>query len=302
MKLFLSMISIVLLSSAACADGTLKVVATLSTFADLAGSIGGEHVEVSTVGSPRFNPHFIEPKPSDVLRLKRADLYLHSGLDLEAWSGPLVDAAARADFRKNGERQVDLSQGITLLNVPAGQVSRAEGDIHLYGNPHYWLDPRNGITMAQTIAAKLSFVDPSHAEQYRTNLDTFVRTIRSKISDWENQLRPLRGEKLIGYHDEWAYLMHFSGLEMERFLEPKPGIPPSPGHIASLIAYANTEGIKAIVQPTYYPRDAAEEVAAHSKARVVTACQNVRELPEASSYIAMLDLTIRAIVGALSHA
>ncbi len=294
---------LILLILALCPDAygedKLRIVATLSTFADIAQSIGGERVEVRSIAPPRFNPHFIEPKPSDVLRLKRADLFLHSGLDLEPWRDPLIDAAARAELRRNGERQLDLSAGIALLEVPSGQVSRSEGDIHQFGNPHYWLDPRNGAQVAKTIAAKLQQLDPANREVYAANLERFLVSLNSKYAEWKELVSPYSGAKVVGYHNEWLYLMSFMGLKMERFLEPKPGIPPTPGQIASVIDYVKSEKVKAIVQPSFYSTDAADDVAAKTGATVVTACQNVNETSEVGDYISMLDYNVRKIVEAL---
>ena len=284
------------------AEDRLKIVATLSSFADIASAVGGDYVEVISIASPRFNPHFIEPKPSDVLRVKRADLYIHSGLDLEAWGGPLVDAAARPDIRKGGQRQLDLSAGIQLLEVPAGTVSRAEGDIHLFGNPHYWMDPRNGIRISQTILQKLCSLDPTHAEAYTKNQATFESKLQTKIQEWSTLVAPYRGQKLIGYHNEWIYLMQFTGLVMDQFLEPKPGIPPSPGHISELIAYAQKEHIRAIIQPTYYGAEAAQEVAEKSNSQVLSICQNVKETSDVPDYISLIDFDIKKIFEALKHA
>ena len=219
------------------ADDKIKVVATLPTFAAIATTIGGDYVSASSIASAKFNPHFIEPKPSDVIKLKRADLYIHSGLDLEAWSGPLIVASARAEFRQGGERQLDLSKGILLLEIPNEQVSRAEGDVHLYGNPHYWLDPRNGLLIAETIAQKLAEIDPPHRAAYLTNLATFRSAIETKITSWQNLVAPFKGSRLVGYHNEWVYLMNFINMKMEEFLEPKPGIPPSPSQVAAVIEY-----------------------------------------------------------------
>ena len=173
------------LASVGVCQDKLKIVTTLSSYADIAQTIGGDLVKTSSIASPRFNPHFIEAKPSDVLKLKRATLFIHSGLDLEAWRGPLVDAAARAEIRAGGRAQLDLSTGITIIEKPQGQVSRAEGDIHIYGNPHYWIDPRNGAIIAQEISAKLAEIDPAHAAIYKANADQFLAKLNSKIAEWQ---------------------------------------------------------------------------------------------------------------------
>jgi len=304
MKIFKNIIFVVCLlisSTYARADSPMKVTATLTSFADLAKTIGGEWVEVKSIASPKFNPHFIEARPSDVLKVKNADLFIHAGLDLEAWRGPLVDAAARSDIRSGGEHQLDLSQGISLLEVPGGPISRAEGDIHMFGNPHYWLDPRNAAIMAKAIALKLSELDPSHQATFNENLRVFNEKLESKMSEWQKLLAPFNGQELIGYHNEWVYLMSFSNLKMLQFLEPKPGIPPTPKQLEFLVEYITQKKIKGIVQATFYTREAGDTVASRSGAKLLLLCQNVGELSEASDYIAMIDYNVSQIVGALSH-
>jgi zinc/manganese transport system substrate-binding protein len=201
-------------SSPAPAEERLKIATTLSSYADIAKAVGGDAVDVVYVAPLRFDPHFIEPRPSDVFKLKKADLFIHSGLDLEAWREPLTDAAGRAEVRWGGERQLDLSARISLLEVPTHQLSRAEGDIHMYGNPHYWLDPRNGIIIAEEITAKLSQIDPLRAASYQNRLQSFVSKLRPKIQEWQALLRPYQGRELVGYHKGWMYLMTFAGLKM----------------------------------------------------------------------------------------
>jgi ABC-type Zn uptake system ZnuABC Zn-binding protein ZnuA len=290
--------SIAFFSVGASAD-QLKVVTTLATYADIAKTVGGDFVDTSYVASPRFNPHFIEPRPGDVLRVKRCDLFIHSGLDLEAWRGPLLDAAGRADIREGGEHQLDLSAEIPLLEVPNGQVSRAEGDIHIFGNPHYWIDPRNGVRIAHEIALKLSALDPAHAAQFEANRAKFAADVQAKMNEWQRAAAPHKGAELIGYHNEWVYLMEFLGLQMKQFLEPKPGIPPTPRQLEFLTGYIKEHRIRAIIQPSYYPREAADSVAAATGAKVLLLAQNVGETSAASNYLAMLDADIGAIMGAL---
>ncbi|MFM1849086.1 MAG: hypothetical protein RL417_2560, partial [Pseudomonadota bacterium] len=222
-----TLLSAVLGTSAALIDRdsaaaeSLKIVTTLSTYADIAQTIGGERVTANAIVSPRFNPHFIEPRPSDILRLKKADLFIHSGLDLEAWRGPLVDAAGRPEVKPGGARELDLSTGITLLEIPSPDITRAHGDIHLHGNPHFWLSPENGLAIARAIGSKLGEIDPGYSDVYRRNTEIFVLKLTQAIAAWRELAAPFRGQPLVGYHNEWVYLTQFLGLRCERFLEPK---------------------------------------------------------------------------------
>lgn len=279
----------------------LKIVTTLPTFADLAKTVGGDNVEVSAVASPRFNPHFIEPRPSDVLKVKKCDLFIHGGLDLEAWRGPLVDAAGRGDIRTNGEKQLDLSTRIHLLEVPDHSISRAEGDIHLYGNPHYWLSPENGQIIAEEIAEKLSAMDPTHSADYRSNLDAFRAQLAARTTQWKRMLQPFAGQKLVGYHNEWIYFTDYFGLKMEQFLEPKPGIPPTPQQIELLTQYIKKNNVHAIIQPTFYPKDAGEKLAKNAGAKLLLLAQGVGELPEAKDFISFMDFNVMGLAKALAQ-
>lgn len=293
--LFITIFALCQLGVAELRADQLKVVTTLSTFADLVEAVGGERIEVSSIASPRFNPHFIEPRPSDVLRVRRADLFVHGGLDLEVWRGSLVDAAARPDVRPGGKRELGLAEGVHLLNVPSS-LSRAQGDVHQFGNPHYWHSPANGVVMAETIARKLSELDTDGARYYHERLEEFRKELSAGMERWKQMLAPYRGRELVGYHDEWAYLMAFGGLTMEQFLEPKPGIPPSPQHLLTIERYIRSRGITGIVQATFYSLRAARSLAEATGANVVLLCQNVDELRECSSYRNMLDYNVAQIV------
>lgn len=276
------------------------MVATLSTFADLAKTVGGDHIDVSAIASPKFNTHFIEPKPSDVLRVKRAELLIHGGLDLEAWRGPLLDAAGHSKVMPGGERELDLSLGITLLEVPDRPPSRAEGDIHLYGNPHYWLGPENASIMAQSIGDKLSAIDPAHAQDYRQRLQEFLARLEQRVPEWRVRLAPYQGRELVGYHSEWVYLMKFAGLRLEQYLEPKPGIPPTPRQIEFLERYIRERQISGIAQATYVPQQTAQALAKRTGAKIVLLCHNVGELPACADYIAMTDYNVRQLADAFT--
>jgi len=273
-------------------------VTTLSTFADLVKTIGANRVQVSAIASPKFDPHFIEPKPSDVLKVKRADLFVHAGLDLELWRGPLLDAAGNLNLFPGQPGELDLSQGIALLEVPTTAVSRAQGDIHLYGNPHYWTDPENARQMARTIAEKLSALDPASEADYRRRLAAFVARLDERIAAWRSRLSACRDQELVGYHNAWPYLMRFAGWRMEQFLEPKPGIPPTPRQVEFIERYVTQRRIAGIVQPTYAPAQAAEAVAKRTGTSVIRLCQNVGEQPACSEYLAMVEYNVHQLAAA----
>lgn len=277
----------------------LNVVATLSTFGDLVKAIGGDHVDVTSIASPTFNPHFIEPKPSDVLKVKRATLFVHAGLDLELWRGPLLDAAGNTRLFPGSPGDLDLSRGINLLEVPTRPMSRMEGDIHIFGNPHYWLNPENVHTMAQAICDKLCALDPQHEQDYRHNLQEFLATLNQKIPEWRARLAPYQSRELVAYHNTWPYLMRFAGLKMEQFLEPKPGIPPSPRQVEFITQHVRQTQIPAIVQESFFPTQTANTIAKRTGAKVVLLCQNVREAPECSDYVAMIDYNLNQLIEAL---
>ena len=299
LKALVGIVALVFSATAEATPKRLNVVATLSTFADWAKTVGGDYVDVSYVASPKFNPHFIEPKPSDVVKVKRAALLIHAGLDLELWRGPLLDAAGNTAVFPGQPGELDLSQGIELLEVPTHAVSRSEGDIHIYGNPHYWVDPENAKVTARAIANKLSEIDPAHAEEYQRHCDAFLARLDAKLQEWRSRLKPYEGQELVGYHNEWPYLIRFAGLRMEQFLEPKPGIPPTPKRIEFIEQYMNERHVPGIVQSTYFPTQAAETIAKRTGSHVILLCQNVGEVAQASDYLAMVDYDITQLIQGL---
>jgi len=295
---------VVLILAATCQplfaeNAKLNVVATTTFNADLVRKIGGDQVDVKSVASPKFNVHFIQPKPSDVRNLARADLYVNSGLDLEAWSDPLAEAAGNPDFFRGGPRSIDLSENIRLLNVPTGALSRAYGDVHLFGNPHYHLSPENAKGMAVTLAEKLAAIDAAHADDYRKNAQAFTAELDRRILAWKSECAHCAGKEVYAYHDELEYLAHFLGLKSNKFLEPKPGIPPTPKHIQELEEYAKANGVKAILQPSYFSRSAAEELARRIEGKIVTFAHNVGEEPGTEDIFSFYDFNVKQIAEAL---
>ena len=278
---------------------SVKVVTTQAIFADLVRQVGGDRVEVHAIAPPRFNVHFIQPKPSDVRKVAKADLYVNAGLDLEAWSDPLLEAAGKPDLFRGGPRNLDLSKGIDLLKVSDHAPSRSEGDIHLFGNPHYHMDPRNGGALVRAISEKLKEIDPEGASEYEAAASSFLGRLETKIAEWKRQCSHCEGQEVVSYHDDIEYLAVFLGMNAHMFLEPKPGIPPTAKHLAALEEDARSHGVKAVIQSTYYDRSTADHIAEKIGARVVLIAQNAGELPDTGTYLGFFDANVRLISEAL---
>jgi ABC-type Zn uptake system ZnuABC Zn-binding protein ZnuA len=275
----------------------LNIVATQTIFADLVRQVAGDRADVTAIASPKYNIHFIQPKPSDVRKVIKADLYVNAGLDLEAWSDPLLEAAARPELFRNGPRNVDVSKGVELLEVPEQNVTRAQGDIHAFGNPHYHMDPRNAKIMVQTILEKLKEIDPGHAAEYDRRAQKFFVELEAKIDQWKEQCGAMKGQEVISYHEDIAYFADFLGLKAEQFLEPKPGIPPTPKHLEALEEYARMRQVRAIVMPTYYPKKAAETLSGRIGVPLIVLGQGVGELPDTDDFFSFFDHNIQAVCG-----
>ena len=272
----------------------LKIVASLSTFADLAETIGGDRVKCTYIAQPNFDPHHITPKPGDVIKLQRADLLLYTGLDLEAWLDSLLDVAGNIKIRHGGERSLSMSQGMELLEVPS-VLSRSEGDVHADGNPHFWISPGNALIMANTIALKLQEIDPDGKDVYEDHLQKFKKDLQEKILFWKNKLQKYQKVEFMAYHDQWIYFSRFFDLKIDNFIEVKPGIPPSAKHVVELIQEVRKGQIKGILDATYMPKSSLESMSKKCNLPLCYLCQNVHEIPEASNYISMLDYNVGQI-------
>ena len=289
--LALTLLSVVMLCVAP-ATADLNVVTTLSTFSSIAEEIGGENIKVSYIAPPKFNPHFIEPRPSDVLKVKRAEVFVHAGLDLELWRQPLLNAAGNREVMPGGRGDLDLAVGIALLEIPTRALSRAEGDIHLFGNPHYWLDPHNAKILASTIANKFTVLDPANGAAYAQNLRAFHASLDKKMVEWAARMAPYEGYEVLGYHRQWPYLMAYLGLRMTQYLEPKPGVPPGPKQLSFLTQYAESSGVHGIVQAVYFSDRASKTLAKRTGLTLVKLSQNVGDTPAATDYVGMLEYNV----------
>lgn len=252
------------------AQERIRVVTTLPVFAELVKAVGGDRVEVMAVATPLQDPHFVDAKPSYILAAGRADLFVAAGMDLEVGWEPLVREGSRnADIQIGGRGYVDASAHVQKLGVPAGRIDRSRGDVHPYGNPHYWLDPLNAVPLTADIALALSRVDPANAGRYNDRRRDFLVQLERRMASWRARMEPLRGTRIAAYHESWEYLARRFGLEIAGTLEPKPGIPPSPSHLARLMDRMNELDVELILKEPYYEGKNPELVARETGARVV---------------------------------
>jgi zinc/manganese transport system substrate-binding protein len=259
-KLSISLAIIAVTLSAPFAHAEVKVVASVPDLAALTKEVGGPNVSVKTLSLPTQDPHFVDAKPSLALELNRADLLVLVGLDLEiGWLPTLVVGARNAKIQPGTPGYLDCSQFVHRLDVPAASVDRSHGDIHPGGNPHYLYDPRAAAAVAQGIAARLGEIDPAHRAAYDANRDALLARLAAARTRWEKRMAPYRGAPIVAYHKTWSYVADWLGLDQVGFLEPKPGIPPNPQHVASLLGLARSRKVRLVVQESYYP-DAASKL------------------------------------------
>lgn len=288
-------------SNSAFAAEKIKIVVTTSVIADLVKQVTGEWAEIYTIAAPNRDIHFYHPTPKDVLKVKKADVFVHGGLDLEAWRNPLLEAAGNRRFLGNAEASIDVSKNIKLLDVP-DSVSRVEGDIHIYGNPHYWLDPDNAKMMIGNIVGSLNKLYPGDSELFSRNGAQYKNNIEKKIPDWAMSWRPYRGTvSAVTYHNSWAYFAKRFGVEVVGQLEPKPGIPPTAKHLAQLIALMKEKNVGLIIKESFQESRTPEKLSKASGAQVVTLLQFVGERDEAKDYISMMDYNFNELKKALEN-
>ncbi|HEX8899110.1 MAG TPA: metal ABC transporter substrate-binding protein, partial [Chthoniobacterales bacterium] len=260
MKKILLILSAIL-SFALTSHAKLKVVATLPDLGSLAREVGGDKVEVSVLAKPTEDPHFVDARPSFVVQLRDADVLIDGGAELEiGWLPPLLQNARNPKIEVGKPGRVQASQGVRLMNVPTS-ATRAAGDVHALGNPHFMSDPIIAKTVAQHIAQAFSAVDAPNAAAYDANYKKFEATVNAKLQEWGTAMLPFKGQNVVAYHDSWPYFAHRFGVNIDTFLEPKPGIPPSPSHLAEVIEKMKAQKIKAIIVEPFHDRKIAERVA-----------------------------------------
>lgn len=275
------------------ADATIRVVTTLADLADFAQQVGGDRVQVDYIVKGDQNPHFVEVKPSYMMKLRSADVFLMIGMDLELWAQQLIDGSRNARLMV-----VDLSRPVAKLEVP-GRVDASQGDVHRYGNPHYWLKPGNIPVLLAEIVTSLSGVSPDDEQYFRDRAASYAARLEKKRAEWEAAMKPFAGARIVTFHRSWTYFADWLGLTVADQVEPKPGLQPSPSHTAELIRLVREGNIKAIIVEPFYDTSAAEQIARSTGAKVIRLATSVGGVPQAADYISLMDYNISTLTGAL---
>jgi zinc/manganese transport system substrate-binding protein len=291
-----------LLAAAAPAGAAVNIVTTTEDLASLAREVGGDKVSVESLSRGYQDPHFVEAKPSFVLRLNKADLLIAVGRELEiGWLPPLVNQARNAKIQPGGEGYLDASQGVKILEIPTGQLTRAMGDVHPQGNPHYWLDPDNGLRIARGIQKKLAVLSPGDAAYFSQRTDAFEKKLAEAQKRWDAQMAPYKGTKVVTYHRSWPNFIDRYGLEVIGYVEPRPGIPPSPSHTIDLISEMKAKNVKIIMVEPYFDLKTPNSIARETGAKVLVMAPSVGAEKEITDYVSLFDHDVKLLATALKE-
>jgi zinc/manganese transport system substrate-binding protein len=297
----IALASMILLFIPALGRSVVHIVTTTEDLAALAREVGGEDVEVQSIAKGYQDPHFVDAKPSYLLKLQKADLFIQVGLELEvAWAPPLLTAARNSRILPGGPGFLDASIGCDILEKPAATPDRSQGDVHPFGNPHYWLDPRNGRTVARNIARRLAELDLSHGTAYRTRLTRFEEAFAAKEKEWDALAAPLKGLRVVTYHNSWPNFARRFGFTVVGFVEPKPGVPPAPAHLQALMEQIKSEKIPLILVEPYFDLKLPEKIARQTGTALVTPAPSVGGGEGVKSYFDLFDKDLALITSAVA--
>ena len=298
-NIWLSLLPLLLLATPAQAK--LNVVATTPDLASIAKEIGGDHNDLTILSKPAEDPHFVDAKPSLILKLNRADVVIEGGAELEiGWLPRLLDQARNVKLASDAPGHVACSHGVPLKEIPSS-LDRSKGDIHAAGNPHYIVDPANANIVARNITQVFCALDEKSCAAYRVNLQKFTDALDAKLVEWQKKLEPFKGQQVVAYHNSWLYFGERFGLNIDLFLEPKPGVPPTPKHLAEVIMKMKQDKVRVILVDPYLDRRTAETVAGKTGATVVDVAQFPGGVKGTEGgYIALMDYLVNSVAKALA--
>ena len=290
----------VAMSIPAPSSAALKVITTTQDLAAIVTEIGGDKVSVESLARGYQDPHFVEAKPSFVFKLNSADLLVVVGRELEmGWLPPLITQSRNSKLQPGGSGYLDASQSARILDVPTGQITRAMGDVHPSGNPHYWLDPANGRRIAKAVQDKLSELSRADAALFAQRYADFDRRLAQAEGRWKAALAPYKGTQVVSYHRSWPNFAEAFGLDVIGYVEPKPGVPPSPSHTLSLMQEMKSRGVKVILVEPYFDLKTPNAIARDTGARVLVMPPSVGGVKEATDFIKLFDYDVDLLVSTL---
>ncbi len=279
----------------------LRIVTTTEDLASIAREIGGDAVTVDAVARGYQDPHFVEAKPSFILKFSRADLLIVVGRELEiGWLPPLITSSRNARIQVGATGFLDPSANVKILELPTGQLTRAMGDVHPSGNPHYWLDPGNGRLIAASIRDRLTTLDRTNQATYAQRFADFDRRLADAEKRWDAAMQPYKGTRVVTYHRSWPNFTDRFGLDVIGYVEPKPGVPPSPAHTLRLITEMKRQQVKVIIIEPYFDAKTPRQIAAQTGAQVLTLAPSVGGMPGVDDYLKLFDFNINQLVAALA--
>ena len=301
-RFVLSLAMLTVAMSARPAFAALKVVATTADLAAITSEVGGTKVQVDALAKGYQDPHFVEPKPSFILLVSRADLLVLVGRELEiGWLPPLINSSRNSKIQVGASGYLDASQNVKILEIPTAQITRAMGDVHPSGNPHYWLDPGNGRRIAATIRDKLSELSPADKAYFAQRYSDFDGRLAAAEKKWDAAMLPYKGTKIVTYHRSWPNFVDRFGLEVIGYVEPKPGIPPSPAHTLELIDEMKRQGVKLIAVEPYFDLKTPQAVATQVGGKVLVLAPSVGGTKDVTDYIGLFDYDVNLMVTALKQ-
>ena len=298
-----AIVAALLVAGTAGAQGKLNVVASTEDLGSIARDVGGDKVSVTALAKGYQDPHFVDPKPSFILAVSRANVYIAVGRELEiGWLPPLLSSSRNAKIQPGSPGYLDASLNVRILEIPTGQITRAMGDVHPLGNPHYWLEPGNGRLIAQAIRDKLGELSPNDKAYFAQRYGDFDKRLAAAEKGWDAALAPYKGTKLVTYHRSWPNFMERWGLDVMGYVEPKPGIPPSPSHTLELIEDMKRQGVKLIVVEPYFDLKTPQAITNQvGGGKVLVLAPSVGGEKEVTDYIGLFNYDVNLLATTLKQ-
>jgi zinc/manganese transport system substrate-binding protein len=293
-------IAAVMVAAAASAQSKLTVITSTEDLASIGREVGGDRISIESMARGYQDPHFVEAKPSFILKLQKADLLVAVGRELEiGWLPPLITQSRNSKIQPGSQGYLDASLGAAILEIPTGNITRAMGDVHPQGNPHYWMDPENGKRIAKQIADKLSEIRPADQAYFQQRLADFTTRLDAAEKRWQAQMAPYKGTKVVTYHRSFPNFAERFGLDIVGYVEPKPGIPPTPQHTLDLINEMKRQSVKIVLVEPYFDLKTPNAIGRETGAQVLVMPPSVGGTKEVTDYFKLFDYDINLLIEAI---